>query len=41
MPATCYWRNEPANQTAFFERDGKRFFRTGDLASVDEEGYRF
>jgi fatty-acyl-CoA synthase len=36
-----YWRNEPANQTAFFERDGKRFFRTGDLASVDEEGYFF
>jgi fatty-acyl-CoA synthase len=36
-----YWRNEDANQTSFFERDGKRFFRTGDLASVDEEGYFF
>jgi fatty-acyl-CoA synthase len=36
-----YWRNEAANRAAFFERDGKRFFRTGDLASVDEEGYFF
>lgn len=36
-----YWRNEAANREAFFERDGKRFFRTGDLASVDEDGYFF
>jgi fatty-acyl-CoA synthase len=36
-----YWRNTQANQASFFERDGKRFFRTGDLASVDEEGYFF
>ncbi len=36
-----YWRNEEANQASFFERDGKRFFRTGDLASVDEDGYFF
>ncbi|MBO9353339.1 AMP-binding protein [Bordetella petrii] len=36
-----YWRNEPANQQAFIERDGKRFLRTGDLACVDEEGYFF
>ena len=36
-----YWRNEEANQAAFFEHDGKRFFRTGDLASIDEEGYFF
>ena len=36
-----YWQNEEADQAAFFERDGKRFFRTGDLASVDEEGYFF
>jgi fatty-acyl-CoA synthase len=36
-----YWRNEAANRDAFFERDGKRFFRTGDLASVDEDGYFF
>ena len=25
----------------FFERDGKRFFRSGDLGRVDEEGYFF
>ena len=36
-----YWRNEEANRAAFFERDGKRFFRTGDLASIDEDGYYF
>ncbi|MDD2546446.1 MAG: long-chain-fatty-acid--CoA ligase [Burkholderiaceae bacterium] len=36
-----YWRNPEADRAAFFERDGQRFFRTGDLASVDEEGYFF
>ena len=36
-----YWKNEAANASAFFERDGKRFFRTGDLVSVDEDGYYF
>ena len=36
-----YWRNEEVNRAAFFERDGKRFFRTGDLASIDEDGYYF
>jgi len=36
-----YWQNEPANQASFVELDGKTFFRTGDLASVDEEGYFF
>jgi fatty-acyl-CoA synthase len=36
-----YWRNDAANQTAFIEINGKRFFRTGDLASVDEDGYFF
>jgi len=36
-----YWRNEAADRAAFFERDGQRFFRTGDLACVDEEGYFF
>lgn len=36
-----YWQNEQANQASFFELDGQTFFRTGDLASVDEEGYFF
>jgi len=36
-----YWRDEQANATSFFERDGRRFFRTGDLASMDEQGYFF
>ena len=36
-----YWRNEAANQEAFVVVAGKRFFRTGDLAMVDEEGYFF
>lgn len=38
---TGYWNNEEANRAAFFEMDGKRFFRTGDLAHADEEGYFF
>ncbi|HSV36487.1 MAG TPA: long-chain-fatty-acid--CoA ligase [Ramlibacter sp.] len=36
-----YWRNPEADREAFIELDGKRFFRTGDLASMDEEGYFF
>lgn len=36
-----YWQNESANRASFFELDGQTFFRTGDLASVDEEGYFF
>ncbi|NEX64831.1 long-chain fatty acid--CoA ligase [Noviherbaspirillum galbum] len=36
-----YWNNEPANREVFFERDGKRFIRTGDLGYVDEDGYFF
>jgi acyl-CoA synthetase (AMP-forming)/AMP-acid ligase II len=36
-----YWNNEPANQQAFVELDGKRFLRTGDLGYVDEDGYFF
>jgi fatty-acyl-CoA synthase len=36
-----YWRNEDADRASFFERDGKRFFRTGDLATIDEDGYFF
>jgi fatty-acyl-CoA synthase len=36
-----YWKNPEATAAAFFERDGKRFFRTGDLGRRDEEGYFF
>ncbi len=36
-----YWRNEAATRAAFIELDGKRFFRTGDLGYVDEDGYFF
>ncbi len=36
-----YWRNEQATAEAFFELDGKTFFRTGDLGRRDEEGYYF
>ena len=36
-----YWRSEGATRAAFFERDGKRFFRTGDLGWMDAEGYFF
>jgi len=36
-----YWNNATANREAFFERDGRRFFRTGDLCSRDEDGYYF
>jgi fatty-acyl-CoA synthase len=36
-----YWRNEEATRAAFVEIEGKRFFRTGDLGYVDEEGYFF
>ncbi|MEZ5659467.1 MAG: long-chain fatty acid--CoA ligase [Burkholderiaceae bacterium] len=36
-----YWRNPEATEQAFFELDGKRFFRSGDLGHVDEDGYFF
>jgi fatty-acyl-CoA synthase len=38
---TGYWRNPQADKEAFLEIEGKRFFRTGDLASMDAEGYFF
>jgi fatty-acyl-CoA synthase len=36
-----YWNRPEANAECFVELDGKRFFRTGDLGRVDEEGYFF
>ena len=36
-----YWKRPEATAEAFIEIDGKRFFRTGDLGRVDEEGYFF
>jgi fatty-acyl-CoA synthase len=36
-----YWKHPQATAEAFFEMDGKRFFRTGDLGRMDEEGYFF
>ncbi|MDX6379635.1 MAG: fatty-acyl-CoA synthase [Rubrobacteraceae bacterium] len=36
-----YWRRPEADEESFFERDGKRFLRTGDIGMCDEEGYFF
>ncbi|MBC9906964.1 long-chain fatty acid--CoA ligase [Achromobacter xylosoxidans] len=34
-----YWNNPRADDEAFFMLDGQRYFRTGDLGRVDDEGY--
>lgn len=36
-----YWKNPKATEAAFIEIEGKQFFRTGDLARMDEDGYFF
>lgn len=36
-----YWRRPDATEQAFFERQGRRYFRTGDLGHQDEDGYFF
>jgi fatty-acyl-CoA synthase len=36
-----YWNKPDADRESFIDLDGKRFFRTGDLALVDEDGYFF
>ena len=36
-----YWRHPEATEAAFIQLEGRRFFRTGDLGRMDEEGYFF
>jgi fatty-acyl-CoA synthase len=36
-----YWRRPDATAEAFVEVDGVRYFRSGDLGRVDEDGYYF
>ena len=36
-----YWQRPEATEEAFVEIDGVRWFRTGDLGYVDDEGYFF
>lgn len=37
----AYWNNAQENEACFTAIGGKRFFRTGDLARIDEDGYFF
>ncbi|NIO38567.1 AMP-binding protein [Candidatus Bathyarchaeota archaeon] len=34
-----YWNKPDANKESFFEAGGRRWFRTGDIARMDDEGY--
>jgi long-chain acyl-CoA synthetase len=36
---TGYWNKPEENQAVFREIDGRRFFLTGDIGHVDEDGY--
>ena len=36
-----YWNDPEKTAAAFIEHDGETFFRTGDLARIDEDGYFF
>ncbi|HXE77306.1 MAG TPA: long-chain fatty acid--CoA ligase, partial [Rhodanobacter sp.] len=36
-----YWKRPDATAEAFIEFEGKKFFRSGDLGRVDEDGYFF
>lgn len=36
-----YFNREDENRNSFIELDGTRFFRTGDIVRMDEEGYFF
>ena len=33
-----YWHDEQKNNTSFFNLDGKRFYRTGDICDIDLDG---
>jgi fatty-acyl-CoA synthase len=41
MVFTGYWNHPEATEAAFIDFDGRKFFRTGDLGRMDEEGYFF
>ncbi len=34
-----YWKREDVNQTSFMNIEGVRYYKTGDLCYVDEEGF--
>ncbi|ACN15238.1 FadD6 [Desulforapulum autotrophicum HRM2] len=34
-----YWKRPDANETSFVEIDGCRYFLTGDIGHIDEDGY--
>lgn len=34
-----YWNRPDENREVFIEKDGKSFLRTGDICTMDEEGY--
>jgi long-chain acyl-CoA synthetase len=36
-----YWQRPDESAQVFFEREGRRWLRTGDLVRMDEEGYFF
>jgi len=36
-----YWKRPDATKAAFVEFEGKRFFRSGDMGRMDEDGYFF
>ena len=36
-----YWKNPQATAQAFIDFEGKKFFRSGDLGRMDEDGYYF
>jgi fatty-acyl-CoA synthase len=41
MVFSGYWKRPEATAAAFIEFEGKRFFRSGDLGRMDEDGYFF